>query len=102
MESTRLDKRVKLRLHSEMAYMPDFPARIAFFCRKPADVGGETIVADVRGLLAALPESLRSKVEALGIMTVRNFAPPSKELNSSVAHMDLRGWNIAFETDDDD
>ncbi len=100
MEATRLDKHVKLRLHSEMAYMQEFPARIAFFCQKAADVGGETIVADVRGLLEAIPESLRSKVEALGIMTVRNFAPPSNELDLSVAHMDLRGWNIAFESDD--
>ena len=100
MEATRLDKRVKLRLHSEMAYMQEFPARIAFFCRKAADVGGETIVADMRGLLKELPESLRSKIEALGIMTVRNFAPPSDALDSSVAHMDLRGWNIAFESDD--
>ncbi len=100
MESTRLDKRVKLRLHSEMAYMQDYPARIAFFCKEVADVGGETIVADVRGLLQALPEALRNKVETQGIMTVRNFAPPSDELDPSVAHMDLRGWNIAFESDD--
>lgn len=100
MESTRLDKHVKLRLHSEMAYMQDFPARIAFFCRKAAEVGGETIVADLRGLLLALPEKLRHKVEMLGVITVRNFAPPSRELDSSVAHMDLRSWNIAFESDE--
>lgn len=100
MESTRLDKHVKLRLHSEMAYMQKFPLRIAFFSKETAEVGGETIVADTRGLLEALPPALREKVESLGVMTVRNFAPPSGQLDASVAHMDLRGWDTAFESND--
>lgn len=100
MEATRLDKHVKLRLHSEMAYMQNFPRRIAFFSRKTAELGGETIIADTRGLLETLPPALREKIETLGVMTVRNFAPPSGKLDSSVPHMDLRGWDIAFESDD--
>lgn len=33
MEATRIDHAVLLRLHSEMAYLRDFPARIAFSAR---------------------------------------------------------------------
>lgn len=100
MEATRLDSAVLLRLHSEMAYLKNYPARIAFFSRKTADVGGETIIADVRGLLESLPAGLRRKIEQRGIMTVRNYAPRSDTLDASVPHMDLRGWNLAFETED--
>ena len=100
MEATRLDKAVKLRLHSEMAYLRDFPPRIAFYSHTTAPIGGETIIADVRGLLDALPEALRERLLAHGIMTVRNYAPRSDALDQSVAHMDLRGWNLAFSTED--
>ena len=99
MEATRIDHAVLLRLHSEMAYLRDFPARIAFFSKKTAEVGGETIIADVRGLPASLPLELSQKLERHGVMTVRNYAPRTEDLEASVAHMDLRGWNLAFETD---
>jgi alpha-ketoglutarate-dependent taurine dioxygenase len=100
MEATRLDHAVKLRLHSEMAYMREYPLRIAFFSHVTAPVGGETIIADIRGLLESLPEELRERLMRHGIMTVRNYAPRSDGLDSSVAHMDLRGWNLAFSTED--
>jgi alpha-ketoglutarate-dependent taurine dioxygenase len=100
MEATRLDCAVRLRLHSEMAYLSDYPLRIAFFSKKTADVGGETIIGDVRGLLESLPQQLRNKLEEHGIMTVRNYAPRTEALDAAVPHMDLRGWNLAFETDE--
>lgn len=100
MEATRLDHAVKLRLHSEMAYLREFPPRIAFFSRCTAPVGGETLIGDVRGLLDALPEALRQRLLEHGIMTVRNYAARSEALDASLAHMDLRGWNLAFATDD--
>lgn len=100
MEATRLDRAVRLRLHSEMAYLRDYPLRIAFFSRKAADIGGETIIGDVRGLLESLPQPLCKKLEEHGIMTVRNYAPRTAALDAAVPHMDLRGWNLAFETDD--
>jgi len=99
MEATRLDHAVLLRLHSEMAYLRDYPARIAFFSKKTAEVGGETIIADVRGLPSSLSSGLREKLARDGVMTVRNYAPRTDDLDASVPHMDLRGWNLAFETD---
>tara|TARA_R110002111_G_scaffold262444_2_gene338549 strand:+ start:24586 stop:25623 length:1038 start_codon:yes stop_codon:yes gene_type:complete len=102
MEATRLDKNVKIRLHSEMAYMQNFPPRVAFFSKKTAEIGGETIIASTRGLLDALPAELREKVATHGVMTVRNFAAPSGQLDSTVPHVDLRGWDVAFETEDQD
>ena len=55
MESTRLDKRVKLRLHSEMAYMQDYPARIAFFCRKRQTLAEKPLLPMCAGFCRRFP-----------------------------------------------
>ncbi|MFP3976436.1 MULTISPECIES: TauD/TfdA family dioxygenase [Marinobacter] len=102
MEATRLDKNAKIRLHSEMAYMQSFPPRVAFFSKETAHTGGATIVADTRGLFESLPSDLQEKLETHGVMTVRNFAEPTGQLEASVPHVDLRGWDVAFETEDRD
>ncbi|MBJ6136078.1 TauD/TfdA family dioxygenase [Marinobacter litoralis] len=102
MEATRLDKNAKIRLHSEMAYMQNYPPRIAFFSKSTAHTGGETIIADTRELIGSLSPELREKLETLGVMTVRNFAAPSGRLDESVPHVDLRGWDLAFQTDERD
>lgn len=100
MESTRLAAPVKLPLHSEMAYMRDYPNRIAFYCHKAAKVGGETIIGDMRTLVDELPADLVDKVERLGVKTTRNYGPKSGGLDQAVPVMDAIGWNVAFGTDD--
>ncbi|MNN04898.1 Taurine catabolism dioxygenase TauD, TfdA family [compost metagenome] len=100
MEATRLAAPVRLTLHSEMAYMRDYPKRIAFFCRRASPVGGETIIGDMRTLVDELPAELVSKIERLGIRTTRNYGAKSDQLEQSVEIMESIGWNVAFGTDD--
>ena len=100
MESTRLKASRKLALHSEMAYMRDYPKRIAFFCRQAATQGGETIIGDLRSLVEHLPPNLADKIEKLGARMTRSYAPKSDGLEKSVGDMESIGWNIAFGTDD--
>ncbi len=100
MEATRLASSVRLALHSEMAYMRDYPKRIAFFSHKTAPVGGETLIGDVRKLIDAMAPEVLAKIRLLGTRMARNFGPPSDNLDGTYAHMDQRGWNQSFFTDD--
>lgn len=100
MESTRLEASLKITLHSEMSYLRSYPPRIAFFCKTPAPVGGETIIGSNRAFTERLPLELRTKLERLGGRTVMNFAPKgsSKDLKI-IEHPDQRSWDDAFMTD---
>jgi len=100
MEATRLSSGVRLALHSEMAYRRDYPGRVAFFSRRTAPVGGETLIGDVRNLVDEMDPALVRRIEALGTRTAINFGPKATDQSASYGHMDQRGWNHSFETDD--
>jgi alpha-ketoglutarate-dependent taurine dioxygenase len=101
-EATQLSRRTKIKLHQEMAYIERGPRKIAFFCQRPADVGGETIFADMREVTREIPLALRERLEAHGVIGVRNFEAPSSDGQERAveAHPDLRSWKFAFYTDD--
>jgi alpha-ketoglutarate-dependent taurine dioxygenase len=50
-------------LHAEMNYSPMRPDALWFRCAEPARAGGETMVADSRQVLAALPDRTRETFE---------------------------------------
>ncbi len=100
MEATRLSASVRLAVHSEMAYRRDYPRRIAFFSRKTAEVGGETLITDVRHLAERMDPELAGKIATLGSRTAINFGPRRDADDASYAHMDERGWNQSFNTED--
>ncbi len=60
-------------LHNESSYAPAWPLKIFFFCVTPAERGGETPIADVRGVLARIAPSVRDAFERKGWRLVRNF-----------------------------
>ncbi|MDP9090245.1 MAG: TauD/TfdA family dioxygenase [Pseudomonadota bacterium] len=101
MEATQLNQNLGLTLHSEMGYTRTFPQRIAFFCLKPAEVGGETTIGSLRELMCRLPAGLKEKLERCGARTIRNFARAGASQGRRVEdHPDNRGWDDAFATDD--
>ncbi|KUE85909.1 hypothetical protein ASL20_26070 [Cupriavidus necator] len=100
MEATRLSASVRLAVHSEMAYRRDYPRRIAFFSRKTAEVGGETLITDVRHLAERIDPELAGRLATLGSRTAINFGPRRDADDASYAHMDERGWNQSFHTED--
>ncbi|MEJ1968406.1 MAG: TauD/TfdA family dioxygenase [Rhizomicrobium sp.] len=97
-EATQRSGPQRIGIHQEMFYMRDYPRRIAFFARKVAEKGGETIIADMRALSRKIPDTLRSELEKKGIRNVRNFAAPNGK-TVETEHMDRRGWDFAFYTD---
>ena len=102
-ESTRYSADLKIPQHQEMAYVRDYPGRIAFHCHTRAKDGGETPINDMRRLTAELPESLRMKLAERGTLVTRNFAaPPADGSVEFSEHPDERSWKTAFYTDNAD
>ena len=103
-ESTRMPPPFKIGLHQEMAYMPAFPRLVAFYCRQPADAGGETPICDMRRVTARVPAALRERFAERGVMYLRNFAAPGERADGLAANPGMpfaeyhRPWDDAFGT----
>lgn len=59
--------------HSELAYSRAWPMNLLFFCQHPAEVGGETPIADTRRILAALDPEIRERFRRRRVLYVRNY-----------------------------
>lgn len=60
-------------LHNEMSYSRNFPLKIAFFCIKKAQQGGETPIADSRKVFARINTKIKEKFLQKNVMYVRNY-----------------------------
>ncbi|MEV0303092.1 TauD/TfdA family dioxygenase [Streptomyces prasinus] len=78
----------EIALHCENAYQRTWPLKLAFFCQTPATTGGETPLADLRKVTAALAPDLLDRFETRGVRYVRHYRP----------HIDLP-WQTVFQTD---
>ncbi|MDM4719715.1 TauD/TfdA family dioxygenase [Micromonospora sp. WMMA1363] len=76
-------------LHNENSYTDAWPDRIYFFCLVAAEHGGETPIADSRGVYRRIDPAVRERFERAGVLYVRNF-------NEGV---DL-SWQEVFQTED--
>lgn len=97
-EATQRTGDQAIPIHQEMFYLRDYPPRLAFFARKVAERGGETLIADMRAITAGLPPAIRDKLETHGIRNIRNFAAKTGSTEENRV-MDKRGWDFAFYTD---
>lgn len=99
-EATKVDPRYKITIHQEMAYMANYPARIAFHCALPAEEGGETIVASMAEFMKKIPASLGERLREHGIRGVRNYSPAhDADGKKTVQHIDEKSWDEVFGTD---
>jgi alpha-ketoglutarate-dependent taurine dioxygenase len=87
--STPYPKDETILFHNESSHLTKWPMRIYFYCMKAAEAGGETPLIDCRRLYAMLDPEIRSKVERLGLLYIRNF----------VAGLDV-SWQEFFKTND--
>lgn len=79
----------EIPLHNENSYQRDWPVRLGFCCLVPAADGGETPLADMHEITAAIGEALLDKFRTRGVSYVRHYYP----------HVDIP-WQTAFQTDD--
>jgi alpha-ketoglutarate-dependent taurine dioxygenase len=59
--------------HNEHSYARTFPLKLLFCCLTPAEVGGETPVADTRRIYRRISPDVRAKFAERRWMYVRNF-----------------------------
>jgi alpha-ketoglutarate-dependent taurine dioxygenase len=87
--STQYPPDQTIELHNESSYAYSWPLRIFFFCMTPSPVGGETPLADCRGIFARIRPEVRERLLERRVMYVRNFG-------------DGLGitWQTAFQTED--
>jgi alpha-ketoglutarate-dependent taurine dioxygenase len=79
----------EIALHCENAYQRDWPLRIAFCCLVAPQEGGQTPIADMRHVQAAIGEELMDRFESRGVRYVRHYRP----------HIDIP-WEVVFQTSD--
>ncbi|MCG6136135.1 MAG: TauD/TfdA family dioxygenase [Nostoc sp. LLA-1] len=60
-------------LHNEMSYSRTWPIKIAFFCIKKSEQGGETPIADSRKIFSRIHPKIKEKFLQKGVMYVRNY-----------------------------
>jgi alpha-ketoglutarate-dependent taurine dioxygenase len=71
--STEYPPQYPIFLHNENSYSSTWPLKIMFFCLTAPSQDGETPLADVRRVLARIPEQIRERFDSNGWMLVRNF-----------------------------
>jgi alpha-ketoglutarate-dependent taurine dioxygenase len=75
-EATQVPPGVTILLHQEMAYLKDYPVKLAFFCNSPPSTGGDTTVGDFRRFMAGLPDCFLRQLEEKGVTYHRSFRVP--------------------------
>jgi alpha-ketoglutarate-dependent taurine dioxygenase len=87
--STEYPPDQSIPLHNEMAYSLNWPMKIAFFCVKAAEQGGETPIADSRKVFQRINPEIKERFIQKNIMYIRNYGQG----------IDLP-WETVFQTKD--
>lgn len=99
-EATSAPPAFRIPLHQEMAYLPQYPQRLAFYCPLPAETGGETILGNMRAFDAKLDPAFRARVKERGVLNQRNFRSPHWQTGHDILDARHRPWTEAFNTTD--
>ena len=81
----------EIPLHNECAYQLTWPLKLAFCCITAATEQGETPIADMRRVTAAIPRETLERYATRGVRYVRHYTP----------FMDIP-WQTVFQTSDRD
>ncbi len=58
-------------LHNEMAYQPNIPSKMILYCDYPSEVGGETLLGDMRNVYRSIDPEVRREFERRKLKFVR-------------------------------
>jgi len=79
----------EIPLHNENAYQLTWPLKLAFCCITPATERGETPIADMRRVTAAVPTRTLERLATRNVLYVRHYTP----------FVDIP-WQTVFQTED--
>jgi alpha-ketoglutarate-dependent taurine dioxygenase len=77
-EATQVPPEVDIKLHQEMAYLREYPAKLAFHCHVAPTAGGETIIGDMRRFTRELDDRFLQRLASSGVVYHRNFRAPDE------------------------
>ncbi|MFS7974326.1 putative TauD/TfdA-like domain, taurine dioxygenase TauD-like superfamily [Helianthus anomalus] len=89
---------VKIPFHHEMAYVPEFPTKISFFCEEAPGSGGQTPIVLSHIVYEKMKEKhpeFVAKLEEHGVTYIILTGDEDQPLSSTG-----RGWKTAYDTDD--
>lgn len=87
--ATEYPSQLEIPLHCENAYQLTWPMWLSFCCIKPATIGGQTTIADMRKVTAEIPPAVLDRFARRGVRYIRHYHP----------HVDLP-WETVFQTAD--
>jgi alpha-ketoglutarate-dependent taurine dioxygenase len=87
--ATEYPETLEIPLHNENSYQQTWPLKIALCCLVPATTDGETPIADMREVAAAIGPALMDKFERKRVQYVRHYHP----------FIDVP-WQKVFQTED--
>ena len=61
--------------HNESSHLRQWPLKIAFFCARAADKGGDTPILDCRNLCKVMDPEILARFRQKGVTYLRNFSP---------------------------
>jgi alpha-ketoglutarate-dependent taurine dioxygenase len=102
-ESTTFPAHLRIPQHNEMAYLPDSPRALAFFCEVEPEQGGETPLADSRVIYETMPEEVRTPFEEAGIAYHRYLYGPRWNIHHLTRNRLVKlhtSWMAAFSSED--
>jgi alpha-ketoglutarate-dependent taurine dioxygenase len=99
--STELPPDVTISLHGELSFRARYPRYLYFYCVKPAEKGGESLLGDARTVYEQLSPPVRSKFESLGVKYVHTYPGPNAltDVINRVSRVQ-RTWVEVFESTD--
>ena len=71
--STEYSAKNRIYLHNENSHVTSWPAKLFFYCRTPAETGGETPIADCRRVFDRLEPAARDRFVSQGWLYARAF-----------------------------
>lgn len=89
LNASQEDCRITLSPHNEMAYLPNYPRKVFFFCQSAATEGGEVPINDIRQSVRLIPEAIRDRFRQRGIRYHRRLSRLSS--NGEMGWMDTFG-----------
>ncbi len=97
MTATNIPATWSIPLHQEMSYTLNPPDRIAFFCLKASEQGGDSTLGDMRSITKKIPDELCTQFNKHGLQLRRYL--PSRHSQVSKPGL-IKTWEDVFGCDD--
>lgn len=99
--STEAPPSVKIPLHNELSFVKKYPRHIYFYCQRPPEKNGETIIADARKVFQSIDPKVKERFNKKGLKYVSCYYYKSGVMDLLNSwQRSHKSWIDVFETHD--